>query len=114
MLGSGVLCGGACCAIAGEANNAVMAATDKIAFIFNLLSRIVGGGGRFIRILPADKRAFLMVSISQIRPSGETAWLRAHLSGALGGHKTPVFGAAFRGARASARAFWWLVIVRSR
>src|SRR5215468_8741392 len=34
-----------CCAIAGEASNAAMAATDKIAFMFNLLFGIVGGGG---------------------------------------------------------------------
>src|SRR5712672_957585 len=70
MFGCGVLWGRPCCAIAGEANNAAMAATDKIAFIFNLLFRIVGGGGVFIRITPADKRAFFILSISQIRPSG--------------------------------------------
>jgi len=51
--------------------------------MFNLLFRIVGGGGGFIRTTPADKRAFLMVSISQIRSSEETtARLPAHLSGA--------------------------------
>jgi hypothetical protein len=46
----------------------------------------VGGGGGFIRATPADKRAFLMVSISQIRPSEETARLPAHLSAAPSDH----------------------------
>jgi hypothetical protein len=63
-----------------------MAATDKIAFMFNLLFRMVGGGGGFIHTTPADKRAFLMVSISQIRPSGEAARLPSHLSAAPSDH----------------------------
>jgi hypothetical protein len=63
-----------------------MAATDKIVFMFNLLFRMVSGGGGFIPTTLADKRAFLMVSISQIRPSGETAQLPGHLSAASSDH----------------------------
>src|SRR5258708_28930576 len=91
MFGCGVLWGRPCCAIAGAANTAAMPATNKIAFMFNLLFRIVGGGGVLIRITPADKPAFLMVSISQICPSGETTRLPAHLSAASNDHQASGF-----------------------
>jgi hypothetical protein len=83
MFGGGAFWGRPCCAIAGEANTAAMTAADKIAFMFNLLFRMVGGGGRFIGLTRADKRAFFMVCISQILPSGKTARLPSHLSAAL-------------------------------
>jgi len=46
-----------------------MPTINKIAFVFNLLLRIIGGDGFLSASRPLTKRAFFMLSISQIRAS---------------------------------------------
>src|SRR5258707_15288910 len=92
MFGCAVLWGRPCCAIAGEASNAAMPATDKIAFMFNLLFGIVGGGGGFTHITPSDNRAFLMLPISHNHPSAEPAVFVVAFIPASSAPETLIFG----------------------